>query len=114
MGDKSDRPGSRGAALRPYQKPTLIKGPVLTNVAATPPAISKRAICWIARAAFGEDDIRWMIFREWLLDDAPAWFRWFYVRHGELMGSWLSGRPAVCRVVRALMMPAVKRKFARI
>jgi hypothetical protein len=22
---------------------------------------------WVARAAFGEADIRWMIFREWLL-----------------------------------------------
>ena len=67
--------------------------------------------CWVARAAFGETDIRWMIFREWLLDDAPLWFRWLYNRHGELVGAWLAGRTNARRVVRTLMMPAVNRKL---
>jgi len=38
---------------------------------------SGAAHCGIARAAFGEADIRWMIFRAWLVDDAPAWFTSF-------------------------------------
>ena len=71
-----------------------------------PPTI----VCWVARAAFGEADIRWMIFRAWLIDDAPAWFRGLYIRHGELVGAWLSRRERGRGVVRAVMMLAINRK----
>src|SRR5437667_4222335 len=72
---------------RSYARPTLIKGPVLASVTAVkgggavsgvappPPA------CWVARAAFGEADIRWMIFQAWLIEDAPAWIRAGYLRY---------------------------------
>jgi len=66
-------------------------------------------VCWVARAAFGENDIRWMIFREWLRADAPAWFRKLYLRHGEAVGSWLEDHPQMKGVVRLMMMPAVNR-----
>ncbi len=100
-------------ARKPYSKPTLVKGPVLSTVTADTKIIcgAPPADCWVARAAFGENDIRWMIFRDWLLDDAPVWFRQFYIRYGELVGTWLAGREGARRVVRALMMPAVNRKL---
>ena len=113
MVQKSDASKSLRTASKPYQIPTLIKGPVLTTVTAIPKSVSgvPSGGCWVARAAFGESDIRWMIFREWLLDDAPLWFRRLYIRHGELVGAWLAGRADARRVVRALMMPAVNRKL---
>jgi hypothetical protein len=114
MLQKSDGSKSLRPASKLYQKPTLVKGPVLTTVTALVKSVSGvpgGSGCWVARAAFGESDIRWMIFREWLLDDAPLWFRRLYNRHGELVGAWLAGRTNARRVVRTLMMPAVNRKL---
>jgi hypothetical protein len=101
------------AAPKSYQKPTLVKGPVLTNVTAAKQLVSGPAPCWVARAAFGETDVRWLIFRAWLLDDAPLWFRRLYIRYGESVGAWVAARAGARRVVRALMMPAVNRKLRR-
>lgn len=113
-----DRPGvstSQPAAPRPYQKPNLVKGPVLPNVTAFQSVSggSLNDACWVARSAFGETDIRWMIFRAWLLDDAPVWFRRLYIRYGEAVGAWLAGRAGARSAVRALMMPAITRKLRR-
>jgi hypothetical protein len=111
MTTKSDSPKSRRANGKPYQKPTLAKGPLLATVTAGPPVSGGGGgACWVARAAFGEADIRWMIFRAWLTDDAPAWFRRLYLRHGEAIGGWLSGRRRARGIVRALMLPAIRRK----
>ena len=102
---------SKATAPKRYVKPILFKGPVLTSVTADT-AVSVPT-CWVARAAFGESDIRWQIFRAWLIDDAPAWFRSLYIRHGELVGSWVAGREGARRIVRTLMMPAINRKLRK-
>jgi hypothetical protein len=98
-----------------YTKPTLLKAGVLSAVTATNTRVSGTvpSDCWVARAAFGETDIRWMIFRAWLFDDAPAWFRSLYIRHGESVGAWLSRRERARRVVRGVMMLAINRKVRR-
>ncbi len=93
-----------------YVKPTLKKGPTLAN-ASTPVPVSGPQPCWIARAAFGADDFRWMIFRAWLLDDAPAWFRSLYIRFGERLGTLIEGREAARGLVRNAMMPVIRRKI---
>ena len=98
----------KASVARTYQRPTLVRGPILTNVTAAAP-VSGVVFCWIARAAFGENDIRWMIFREWLLVRSPRWFRQLYIRHGEAVGSWLEGKPGAQKIVRLMMMPAVNR-----
>ena len=105
------------AKRKTYVKPTLVKGPVLTDVTALKgPVVSGvplKAPCWVARAAFGHDDIRWLIFRDWLMEDAPKWFRLLYIRYGASFGNWLEGRHEIRRVVRTMMMPAVKRRLRR-
>jgi hypothetical protein len=109
MTTKTVQPKSQRPNPKPYQKPALIKGPLLANIAAQAPPVS--VVCWVARAAFGEADIRWMIFRAWLLDDAPTWFRRLYLRHGETFGTWLVGRNRTRAVLRQLMMSAIRRKL---
>ena len=115
MSPKPDAGKVQAQSLREYQKPVLIRGPVLTRVTAMSGiAVVSGGIpadCWVARAAFGDADIRWMIFREWLFTDAPAWFRNLYIRYGEAVGSWLRGYPDVQAVVRSLMMPAIRRRL---
>jgi hypothetical protein len=103
----------RTAHSRAYEAPVLVKGPVLTTVTAASKVSGSNSDCWVARAAFGESDLRWMIFREWLMVDAPAWFRNLYVRHGEAIGAWLRGQPLAQAVVRRLMMPAVTRTLGK-
>ena len=99
------------ATRKPYSKPTIEPGPLLKDVTAQNISVGKIPSCWVARAAFGEQDIRWMIFRAWLFEDAPTWFRQVYLRHGATVGHWLEGRDNARRVVRAAMMPAIKRKL---
>ena len=74
-------------ARRVYRSPTLLKGPKLDAIAAGKVSVD----CWVARAAFGESDFRWMIFRAWLLEDAPASLRRSYLRHGERVGGVVLG-----------------------
>ena len=112
MTAKIETPKPARSMPKPYRKPSLVKGPLLTKVtAATPVSGAPPAPCWVARAAFGEADFRWMIFRAWLLEDAPAWFRRLYLRHGEAVGGWLANRNRARRVVRTLMMTAIRRKL---
>jgi hypothetical protein len=101
------------AHRRVYQAPRLIKGPKLTDIAAVVAKSPGQQPCWVARAAFGEQDFRWQIFRAWLMDDAPAWFRSLYIRHGAGVGSWLQDRETAKRLVRSAMMVIVRRKLAR-
>jgi hypothetical protein len=109
---KSNNSASETPVRKAYQKPTLAKAATLSAVTAqTPTSSSSDSKCWVARAAFGEADLRWLIFRAWLLDDAPAWFRWLYMRHGEAVGTWLTPREGARSIVRTLMMQAIKRKL---
>ncbi len=97
-----------------YVKPVLKKGPTLSN-ASVRIAISgpkEPEPCWIARAAFGAGDFRWMIFRAWLLDDAPAWFRGLYIRFGPRLGALIEGSKTARGLVRGAMAPVIRRKIA--
>jgi hypothetical protein len=115
--DRRDSETARAATAarkQGYDAPTLRRGPRLTQVAASASGGGMTpAPCWVARAAFGADDIRWMVFREWLLADAPAWFRALYLRHGERAGAWLAGKPRARAVVRRAMGVAIRRVLHR-
>jgi hypothetical protein len=99
------------SAPRPYEKPTFTRGPVLAAVTAVIVSNQSKPVCWVARAAFGEHDIRWMIFRAWLLEDAPAWFRAAYLRHGPVVAAKIEGRDRIRALVRTLMMGPIRRKL---
>ncbi|MCZ6884772.1 MAG: hypothetical protein O7E53_00250, partial [Alphaproteobacteria bacterium] len=96
---------------KPYSRPKLKKGPTLSNSAVLQ-KVSGRDECWIARAAFGADDFRWLIFRDWLVNDAPAWFRRAYMRFGPGLGGWLEGRHRTRGFARNIMLPVIRRKIS--
>lgn len=113
MSDQDDKP--RRTATCKYVRPTLRLGPSLPAVTAIPMSPGDDSIvsdCWVARAAFGAGDFRWMIFRAWLLDDAPTWFRSLYFRHGPTIGDWLVPRPGARAAVRSMMMGPIRRKLS--
>ena len=66
--------------------------------------------CWVARAVYGEDNPRWRLFRDWLLADAPVWFRDLYARHGERFARWIAPHPTVKSVIRRWMDARIERK----
>jgi len=59
--------------------------------------------CWVAREVYGVEDGRWLVFRGWLVDEAPDWFRDLYTAHGEAFAAWIHDQPAVRAAVRSLM-----------
>lgn len=69
--------------------------------------------CWVAREVYGIEDIRWMLFREWLMSDAPAWFRALYLKHGEKFAAWIVDKPRIKRVIRKFMDGRIESKFGK-
>ncbi|MCP5368437.1 MAG: hypothetical protein H6907_18770 [Hyphomicrobiales bacterium] len=58
---------------------------------------------WVGRAVYGADDPRWLLFRSWMLVDAPSWFRRGYLCHGAAVADWLADKAVLKRVIRAWM-----------
>jgi flagellar hook-associated protein 2 len=56
--------------------------------------------CWVARAVYGENNVRWVLFRHWLLFRAPRWFRALYLRHGEAFARWLGDKAWLKSAIR--------------
>lgn len=65
--------------------------------------IGAAILCWVAREVYGERNPQWLMFRAWLLDDAPAWFRKLYITYGPRFAEFISDKPRVKRVIRSWM-----------
>jgi hypothetical protein len=64
-------------------------------------------MCWVAREVYGSTNPRWLLFREWLLSDAPQWLVDLYAARGEAFASWIHDKPAVKATLRLLMDRAI-------
>ena len=67
------------------------------------------ALCWVARAVYGEDDYRWLLFRRWLLTRAPAPLLAWYVQHGERYAELVQADPALRAEVKEFMDGVIER-----
>lgn len=67
------------------------------------------ALCWVARAAFGEDSPKWRIFRHWLVNKAPRTLRRLYLVYGPWLGPKVRSHRLLGALTRALMSPVIKR-----
>lgn len=59
--------------------------------------------CWVARAVYGAQSPRWMVFRLWLETRAPRALDRLYGRHGAAFARWLGRHPWAKPTVRRLM-----------
>jgi len=64
---------------------------------------SAAMLCWVARAVYGEDNPRWLKFREWVLTKAPERFRKLYLERGQRIAEMLRGRPDLIPGLREWM-----------
>ncbi len=67
-------------------------------------------MCWVAREVYGNNDMRWFVFRTWLKYDAPKWFEKLYLTHGEKYAKFISNKPLLKWCTKQLMDLVVERK----
>ena len=77
-------------------------------------AATKAQNCWVARAVYGEDNPKWLIFRGWLLDEAPEWLRSTYIKHGEAFAKFIKDKPMLRAVIQVGMDSVVYPRMTRI
>lgn len=65
--------------------------------------IGAALLCWVAREVYGVHDVKWKLFRSWMLHDAPKWFRNLYIKHGERFAKFISNKPLLKNVIRRWM-----------
>ena len=100
---------------RPYEKPVIARRDPLSLVLALK-TISQKIVappmtCWVARAVYGAGNPRWLLFRDWLAFQAPAWLRATYLRHGEGFARVVERSALLRRVLRPLMDRALRARF---
>ena len=66
--------------------------------------------CWIARAAYGDENPRWRDFANWLFFEAPEWFYDFYRSAGPQLGEFVKLHKSVQRAVRFVMNKITQQK----
>ena len=64
--------------------------------------------CWVAREVYGAHDPRWLVFRGWMIDEAPAWLRDLYGTHGPAVADWIHDKPAAKAALREIMNAIVE------
>ena len=67
--------------------------------------------CWVAREVYGQNNPMWLLFRGWLFDEAPSWFRNIYIKHGERFAEFISNKPFIKSFIRKWMTSIVKKHY---
>jgi hypothetical protein len=60
-------------------------------------------LCWVAREVYGEENPKWLQFREWMTTKAPKWFLELYIAQGEAFAKKLRGQDKLKARIRAWM-----------
>ena len=67
------------------------------------PGLLTSIFCWVAREVYGENNPKWLRFRDWMFCYAPLWFFNFYLKHGERIAAWLKRNPWAKPAIRLWM-----------
>jgi len=59
--------------------------------------------CWVAREVYGVHNPAWLLFREWMLNESPGWFRATYIKFGERFAKFISNKPRLKARIRLWM-----------
>ena len=65
--------------------------------------------CWVAREVYGEDNPMWLLFRDWLDQEAPSWFRAIYLKFGERFAKFIRNKPRLKKTIRNWMTSKIRR-----
>jgi len=59
--------------------------------------------CWVAREVYGVHNPRWVMFRYWVLNISPFWFRATYLNFGERFAKFIKNKPRLKARIRIWM-----------
>ena len=59
--------------------------------------------CWVAREVYGEDNPKWLQFREYLFTKAPAELRESYLANGQALAAYIKDKPEMKADIKADM-----------
>ena len=59
--------------------------------------------CWVAREVYGTHNPRWIIFRYWMLNSSPYWFRFTYLKFGKQIAWLIKNKPKLKSKIRKWM-----------
>jgi hypothetical protein len=62
-----------------------------------------RPACWVAREVYGINNPRWIMFRQWMLNISPFWFRAIYLNFGERFAKFIKNKPRLKARIRKWM-----------
>tara|TARA_R110002051_G_scaffold3840_3_gene20560 strand:- start:1152 stop:2648 length:1497 start_codon:yes stop_codon:yes gene_type:complete len=109
----------RGAQLGMNPYPTSVSQQGFSKTTKSPSPFKAAAqvalatgFCWVAREVYGADNPKWLQFREWVLYEAPAWFRNFYIKHGERIAAFISDKPLLKWAIRRWMDTRIEGKVS--
>ncbi len=66
------------------------------------------AMCWVAREIYGAQNPKWMVFRHWMLNEAPEQLRELYIKNGEKLAAKLKELPALKGPIREFMEEKIR------
>ena len=65
--------------------------------------------CWVAREVYGMHNPAWLLFREWMLNESPSWFRAIYIKFGDRFAKFISDKPRIKARIRLWMDTKIRR-----
>jgi hypothetical protein len=65
--------------------------------------------CWVAREVYGEHNPAWKMFRMWMLNESPSWFRKAYIKYGERFANFIANKPRLKARIRMWMDTKIRR-----
>jgi phosphotransferase system IIB component len=68
--------------------------------------------CWVAREVYGEDNPKWLQFREWMLTKASDNLRNYYIEYGERIAKSIRNKPKIKALIRKWMDSKIKNNGA--
>jgi hypothetical protein len=66
-------------------------------------------LCWVAREVYGEHNPAWKMFRMWMLNESPSWFRKAYIKYGERFANFIANKPRLKARIRMWMDTKIRR-----
>jgi hypothetical protein len=67
-----------------------------------------RAGCWVAREVYGTHSPKWLMFRYWMFNLSPFWFRAAYLNFGEMFAKFIKNKPRLKARIRGWMDKKIK------
>jgi hypothetical protein len=68
-------------------------------------------LCWVAREVYGRNNIKWQLFRSWMLNQSPKWFLKLYIKHGESAANFLKNKTFLKNSIKIWMDYIVSNKL---